>query len=223
MLNRKRRIIGADCVLIATVCCVTAPSSVFAQDDLSAELRRCRLIDNGPARLDCYDVLSGRKEPASGESAGVQQEAAAEPDRRNLDQEAVDVTASDQATVREEIPEEQTADMIVRDQKPAEEEVAVEAAADTKTLDDLGSETLPRGSRDEDEKLEVRATVSRCERDFRKKYRFYFDNGQIWKQTSDKRPYFRACDFDVTITKDFFGYKMKVDGEKRQIRISRVQ
>jgi hypothetical protein len=27
----------------------------------------------------------------------------------------------------------------------------------------------------------------------------------------------------VTITKDFFGYKMKVDGEKRQIRISRVQ
>ena len=100
---------------------------------------------------------------------------------------------------------------------PAEEKVV------KKTLDDLGSESLPQGARKEAEKLEVRAKVSRCEKDYRKKYLFYFDNGQIWKQTSDKRLYIKDCNFDVTITQDFFGYKMRADGEKRQIRISRVK
>ena len=94
---------------------------------------------------------------------------------------------------------------------------------DKKTPDDLGSETLPMGARGEVEKLEVRARISRCEKDLRKKYLFYFDNGQIWKQKSDKKLYFKDCNFDVTITKDFFGYKMKADGEKGRIRISRVK
>jgi len=193
MPHRKLRINRVDCVLIAAGLCAVAPFTVFAKDDLFAELRRCSLIDDGPARLVCYDALSGRRSPAPGEAAGVQQEAAAEPDQEKLDQ------------------------------KRAEEEPVDKEIADAKTLDDLGSETLPRGTRDDAAKLEVRATVSRCEKDVRKKYLFYFENGQIWKQTSDTKLYFKECNFNVTITKDFFGYKMKTDNNNRQIRISRMK
>lgn len=223
MPDRKLPIIRVDYALIVAALCAATPLTTFAQDDLSAELRRCSLIDEGSARLDCYDALSGRKSPAASESAEVRQEAAAIPGQKTLDDETVDVTTPGQAMVGEGILDEQTADKITLDQKPAETDVVEKEVAITKTLGDLGSETLPRGSRDEAEKLEVRATVSRCEKDFRKKYLFYFENGQIWKQTSDKRLYFKECSFDVTITKDFFGYKMKADNNKRQIRISRVR
>ncbi|MBT8090786.1 MAG: type VI secretion protein [Gammaproteobacteria bacterium] len=92
-----------------------------------------------------------------------------------------------------------------------------------KTLDDLGAETLPGASRAEDEAIAVRATVTGCKKDARKKYMFFFENGQVWRQSSDKRVYFKDCNFDVTISKDFFGYKMQKDGDKGRIRISRIK
>lgn len=93
-----------------------------------------------------------------------------------------------------------------------------------KALDDLGSETLPRKKGEDLKELSVRATVTRCQKDAsKKKYFFYFDNGQVWKQLSDKRVFFKDCNFEVTITKDFFGYKMQKDGEKARLRISRIK
>ena len=92
-----------------------------------------------------------------------------------------------------------------------------------KTLDDIGAETLPDTSRSEDEELAVRARVTGCKKDERKKYMFFFENGQVWRQSSDKRVYFKDCNFEVTISKDFFGYKMLRDGDKGRIRISRVK
>lgn len=97
------------------------------------------------------------------------------------------------------------------------------AARPEPTADDFGSESLPRDRKDNDEKLAIEVRVTRCTKNSRKKYFFYFDNGQVWKQASDKRLYFRDCDFNVTITKDYFGYKMQQEGEKRRIRISRIK
>ena len=102
-------------------------------------------------------------------------------------------------------------------------EVPPPLPAEDESLDDLGAETLPRAAAPKAEKLEVRATVVRCEKNARKKYLFYFENGQVWRQSSDKRIYFKECNFDVTIMKDFFGYKMQIDGEKGRIRISRIR
>lgn len=90
-------------------------------------------------------------------------------------------------------------------------------------LDDLGSETLRRDADEKEEELAVRATVTGCKKDAREKYMFFFDNGQVWRQSNDKRVYFRDCEFAVTITKDVFGYKMQRDGDKGRIRISRVK
>ncbi len=89
------------------------------------------------------------------------------------------------------------------------------------SIDELGSESLSGAP--EKEELAVRATVTKCQKDSRKRYFFFFENGQVWKQASDKRLYFRDCNFEVTITKDYFGYKMQRDGEKGRTRISRVK
>jgi hypothetical protein len=102
---------------------------------------------------------------------------------------------------------------------PATEPPAVSA----RTLDDLADETRPKTVRDAEEAIEVRARVTSCEKDSRKKYYFVFDNGQVWKQSSDKKLRYRECDFEVTISKDFFGYKMQPDGSKSRIRIVRVK
>jgi hypothetical protein len=92
--------------------------------------------------------------------------------------------------------------------------------------DDFGSERIKNSEKSEQEdaeEVEVVARVTRCEKDSRKKFFFYLDGGQVWKQVSDKKLYFRDCDFDVTISKDFFGYKMQRVGEKSRFRVSRVR
>ena len=88
---------------------------------------------------------------------------------------------------------------------------------------DFGSETLPAEDRKDIEKPEVRAVVTSCSKNALGRYLFFFENGHVWKQTNEKRLRFDDCDFEVTITKDFFGYKMRRAGDTAQIRISRVK
>ena len=100
-----------------------------------------------------------------------------------------------------------------------------EAASPPPAPASLGAETMPQKDRTGEaaEKVEVSATVTRCGENADGRYVFYFSNGQVWKQSKNDRVYFRDCNFDVTITKDFFGYKMQQEGEKRRIRIKRVK
>ena len=67
------------------------------------------------------------------------------------------------------------------------------------------------------------AEVTRCEEAHDGKYFFFFDNGQVWKQVKTDRERYRDCSFTVTVTRDWFGYKMQREGEQRRIRISRVK
>ena len=89
--------------------------------------------------------------------------------------------------------------------------------------DEVGQETLDRRDDIDSREPEIRGRVVRCETDVYGKYYFYFDNGQVWKQKDGRRLAFAECDFEVTISKDFFGYRMQALGEQRKIRISRVQ
>jgi hypothetical protein len=88
---------------------------------------------------------------------------------------------------------------------------------------DVGEEQLDRKSRPKSEPTIVQGRVTGCQKDASNRWYFVFDNGQVWKQRSDDRLSFRECDFWVTITKDFFGYKMQIDGEKKRIRIGRIR
>jgi hypothetical protein len=100
-----------------------------------------------------------------------------------------------------------------------------EAASPPPAPASLGAETMRQKDRTGEaaEKIEVSATVTRCGENADGRYVFYFSNGQVWKQSKDDRVYFRDCNFDVTITKDFFGYKMQQEGENRRIRIKRLK
>jgi hypothetical protein len=89
--------------------------------------------------------------------------------------------------------------------------------------DELGSESLHQADDKKDEDAPVIAKVNRCVKDARKKYVFYLEGGQVWKQVSDKKLFYKECAFNVTISKDFFGYKMQVDGEKYRFRVSRIR
>jgi hypothetical protein len=90
--------------------------------------------------------------------------------------------------------------------------------------DELGSESLGRKKDDKVEPTSFAARVTKCTKDaLKKKYVFHLEGGQVWKQISDKRLYFKECDFNVTIRKDFFGYKMQQEGEKVRFRVSRVR
>lgn len=190
--------------------CVTASSQ--ADDSIAAGIQRCAAIAAPMDRLACFDALADVSEsargvvPAKSESA---RDTAADPAPAPV---AVPAMAESPSDITPE---------------PAPDTVAAsapEAAAPTaKTLDELDAETSPRESRSKDEKLLVRARVTRCEKDARKKYYFVFENGQVWKQVSERRLRYKKCEFDVTITKDFFGYKMQPDGESRRVSIARVK
>ena len=81
-----------------------------------------------------------------------------------------------------------------------------------------------KGAEKEDQGAETfTAEVTRCEEAHDGKYFFFFDNGQVWKQVKTDRERYRDCSFTVTVTRDWFGYKMQRDGEQRRIRISRVK
>ena len=107
-------------------------------------------------------------------------------------------------------------DAAARPDEPAQEEIAV-------LTDEVGEEQLDRKQAEEDDRVMVRGKVTNCQRDASGRYYFYFDNGQVWKQKDSDRLPFRICNFEVRIERDFFGYKMRVDGKKQDIRISRVK
>jgi hypothetical protein len=192
MIERKFR---ADCAIVLTVICVVAPLTSYAGDEYPDELRRCSLIEDSSARLDCYDVLAGRRGPPETPVATASEA---------LPQEAPPAAAS----VAQ--PRETPSESVLEPQLQ-------------KAPDDLGSEQLPKDAKEEAEKLSARASITGCQKDVFEKYLFFFDNGQVWKQATDKKLYFADCEFDVTITKDVFGYKMQRIGEKGTIRISRVR
>ena len=109
---------------------------------------------------------------------------------------------------------------------PAVEAVVVDSAGSAPTAppDELGAETLNRGKDNKDEPEPAAATVIRCTKDSFKKYYFHLEGGQVWKQLSSKKlRYKEDCNFNVSIVKDFFGYKMQAEGEKSRIRVSRIR
>ncbi len=96
--------------------------------------------------------------------------------------------------------------------------------ANNEALNSFGAEQLPRS----DEQIRrdnpsVNAKVTRCTRGSNKKLYFYLENGQVWRQKSDRRLRVKACQFNVEISKDFFGYIMKRIDEDLRIRVARVR
>lgn len=106
-------------------------------------------------------------------------------------------------------------------QPDAVEAAAPEPAATAAVLtDDIGIESVKDAEKDA---LAARGRIVKCQKGRSGKYVFWFDNGQVWRQKGSLAPRWRECTFDVTISKDVFGYTMSRDGEDRKYRIDRVK
>jgi hypothetical protein len=87
--------------------------------------------------------------------------------------------------------------------------------------DDVGREQLDGG--EDAEAAIYHARVTSCQKNSSGRVFFFFENGQIWKQTDYSRFRYRECNFDVVLSRDTFGYKMKIADQKASYRVSRVK
>mgnify|MGYP001822653797 CR=1 FL=1 len=171
--------------------------------DAKAE-QDCPSIEDDSARLACYDGLALPPKP-------VEPPPPAKP---------VEAPAPTKTAEPEKVPQAAPPAAVPAEEKaPA---IAAPAAAEAPAPlgDEIGKESLGREEKDE---LIVHGTVVRCAKDATKKYLFYFDNGQVWKQKDNTNIRWKECAFDVTITKDLFGYRMTPVGETRRVRIARLK
>ena len=93
----------------------------------------------------------------------------------------------------------------------------------TPLTEEVGQEQLDSKDKPHQEPEAFAGRVTDCRQNADGKWYFYFANGQVWKERNSGRQRFKDCDFEATITKDVFGYKMQVDGEGKKIRIGRVR
>lgn len=103
------------------------------------------------------------------------------------------------------------------DEKPSQDEkVEPEAATEPATT----TRPLPADLRAL-ENARYSVQITSCQEGQRGGWYFIFDNGQIWKEVNNRNLRFKECDFQATIWKDVFGYKMQIEGEDRTIRVRR--
>jgi len=105
-----------------------------------------------------------------------------------------------------------------------EEEVPAVAEAEAQTLSDEVGRTARRSPDGGKRPLESWvAEVDRCEEAVDGKMLFFFENGQIWKQSKSRRVSIEDCGVEATLTKDMFGFKMSLAGYNRTVRVRRIR
>lgn len=62
-----------------------------------------------------------------------------------------------------------------------------------------------------------------CKKDYYGRYLFALDNGQVWKQADTQRMSFKDCDFPVVIRDASLGHLLYYNGERRRVRVKRIQ
>jgi hypothetical protein len=178
----------------AALVLLTFISAPLAADSEVEAILKCKSMQDSAARLACYDSLNS---PSSAQQSDPAERAV--PAVPDVPVEAPPATPKPAA--------------VVPAASPPPDERAPEILSDK-----VGRETL--GPKKGEEVL-VRGRIVRCREDLTSKYVFYFENGQVWRQKDNSRIRWDECDFEVTISKDFFGYKMVRDGEKKKVRIAR--
>jgi len=189
---------GLVYILVCGAVLAAAPAGAFAADLDASEILECQSMQDDSARLACFDELSSPQPEPAPQLEPAPQAAKVPPPAPQTGVSSAPATSSS---------------------APAAS--ASPAVQEEQLNDDIGRESL-KGDSGENA-LMVRGHLVSCEEDLRGKHQFYFDNGQVWKQTSSGEIFWKDCDFDVTIEKDFFGYKMTRDGHKKVVRISRIR
>ena len=194
---------------------------VSSADSLARALNGCAGIENDGDRLKCFDAVAAMADEGGPATERDVKEAA-------MDTDAV-ATIDDEATPasRPDVAEPVAAD-VVGAEASVSTDVAVAAgaavaqSAPVPLTEDVGLERVKGAEREKPP--EYAAVVTRCERHPQSALLyFYLENGQVWKQSSNRRLNYRDCQFEVTLTKDAFGYKLYVPSKDKKVRVTRIR
>lgn len=196
---------------VAAAALLGLPAVTVADTSLGAGLQECAAITDDAERLSCFDALAST-------SRGMTAAAPTAPA----------VPAAPTVETTPAVPAARTVETApaAPPATPAEPAapVAVASTAPTDVVplsDDVGKTSAP-GEKSNSPKYATK--VSKCtENPQSGQYYFYFDNGQVWKQSKYRKLRWRECEFDVTIEKSAFGYDMYIPEKDRTIRVSRVR
>lgn len=98
-----------------------------------------------------------------------------------------------------------------QDQMPRPETVTATETNAQPLPDDFGSS----------KSIQYSGFITSCKKGHYGNWYFIFDNGQVWKEVNKRNLRFKECNFNATITRDAFGYKMRIDGVDKTIRVRR--
>jgi len=112
----------------------------------------------------------------------------------------------------ERVLREEPADNKPKQEKMARPEAVTATATNAQPLpDDFGSSKI----------IQYGGLITSCKKGHYGNWYFIFDNGQVWKEVNKRNLRFKECNFNATIAKDVFGYKMQIDGVEKTIRVTR--
>ena len=114
----------------------------------------------------------------------------------------------------ERVLREASADKKPTREKMAQPEAVTATATNAQPLpDDLGKSTS----------IKYSGLITSCKKGYYGDWYFIFDNGQVWKEVNKRNRRFKECNFNVTITRDVFGYKMQIHGVEKSLRVRRYR
>ncbi len=179
-------------VIVAILLAPTIGATDVSTDPVE-ELKNCARTEDRNDRMACFESLG----------------------KRVLDQEVSDVLPP---TEPEPEPE-----AVVAILPAAEPTKPATQTAQTGLPDELGGSGFEKPKEEKaDEVSPATGHVRKCRKTQDDLWYFYFDSGQEWKQSGQGKYRFENCDFNATINKDFFGFKMQIEGGKK-IRVRRVK
>lgn len=212
----------AGACIVTALACAVLPAAAQDESELLPQLRACRAIADDALRLTCYDMLGKVQSQVSEADADIDsgpQAVTAKPVGNAGEALSDSAAAIDNAAVVASAAAT-TGVATSSTPEPAAAQVATTEPEYAALTDDIGAWSVRSAN---DAKRPIRAKVTRCFQNARDEYFFGFENGQIWKYKGNRRLRYKECNFEVTITRDGFGYKMQSAGEKRTLRISRVE
>jgi len=87
----------------------------------------------------------------------------------------------------------------------------------TEHQDDFGLPKKPDGPQS------IRVTVESCGEASNRLFYFYLEDGQVWKYVGKDKLRIKSCEPGATIGEDRWGFSIQLDGDTRQLRVTRLR